>query len=72
MAKVFEFNPNGAKCPVCNTKAMKDAGLVMIHGTKEGPNVQAIQVHIDCLIDKSTYLPNIDVIMTPCFGYKDD
>jgi hypothetical protein len=74
MAKIFEFNAiaNGDKCPICNTKAMKDACLVPIAGTQNGPNITAIQVHIDCLIDKSSYLSNVDLIMTPCFDYKDD
>lgn len=74
MANIFEFNVNGEKCPICNTAKMKDACLVPILGDipPKSKTVQAIQVHIDCLIEKSEYHKNVDLVITPCFDYSPD
>jgi len=36
-------------CPICGTNNDKEVILVPIKGTEEGNNIQAIQVHTDCL-----------------------
>jgi len=71
MADIFEFNPNGEKCPICNTAKMKDSCLIpIVDGKEKIHTVQAIQVHVECLITKSEYLKNVDLIITPGFNYK--
>ena len=40
---------NGWKCPICNTDADKEVVLVGIAGTEEGRNIQAEQIHLDCI-----------------------
>jgi ABC-type sulfate transport system substrate-binding protein len=37
------------KCPVCHTLADKPVTLVGKEGTQKGYNMEAIQVHVDCL-----------------------
>ena len=36
-------------CPICKTQKKGKVTLVAIDGTEEGFNVQAMQVHVDCL-----------------------
>lgn len=56
--RVFK-KPNtsgGWKCPICKTDDEKEVVLVGIAGTQEGRNIEAEQVHLDCLdllFDKS-------------------
>lgn len=49
--RVFE-RPNklqGWKCPICKTDKDEEVVLVAIAGTEVGRNVQAEQMHLDCL-----------------------
>ena len=49
--KVFE-SPNlagGWKCPICNKDDKKPVVLCGIRGTEEGGNMQAEQIHLDCI-----------------------
>ena len=39
----------GAKCPICSTNKEGEVTLVGLEGTEDGYNVQALQVHIECL-----------------------
>lgn len=49
--KQFEhMNTNGdAKCPICGTGDDKPVVLAGIEGTEDGNNMQAMQVHVDCI-----------------------
>jgi len=50
------FNQSGPEvCPICGTNDDKEIILVPIAGTEEGNNMQAIQVHADCLLDNLVY-----------------
>ena len=40
---------HGNKCPICSTSKDGVVVLVGIEGTQEGFNIQATQVHLDCL-----------------------
>lgn len=73
MPKIFEFNAKAKPCPICNTGAMKDACLLPVIGSgiiAEIEETNAVQVHIDCLISKSEYFVNSNLILTPCHGYE--
>lgn len=37
------------KCIICNKNDIKPVTLIGIDGTQEGANIQAIQVHVDCI-----------------------
>lgn len=65
----FEFNPGGTPCPVCNNGTIKEACLVPIIGEKPNDAVPAVQVHVDCLIKHTQYLPHSDMLVTPCYYY---
>ena len=39
----------GWKCPVCGKSDKKEVVLIGIEGTQEGLNIQAEQVHLDCI-----------------------
>lgn len=49
--RVFkEMNMEGKEvCPICNKKENKPVVLIGIVGTQKGHNIQAIQVHLECL-----------------------
>lgn len=49
--KIFKTPNSGAdwKCPVCKTNDVKPVVLVGIAGTEEGNNIQAEQIHLDCI-----------------------
>lgn len=50
--RVFEhpnLNNGDWKCPICNTAEDKEVVLVGIEGTQEGNNMQAEQIHLDCI-----------------------
>ena len=56
--KTFKHYPNGITCPVCKTNEDKECVLIEIQGTREGYNVEAHPIHVDCLqslIDKYIY-----------------
>ena len=40
---------NNWKCPICKTSDEKEVVLVGIVGTKDGNNMQAEQIHLDCI-----------------------
>ena len=37
------------KCPICGTRDVKEVVLIGKEGTQEGHNIQAEQVHLDCI-----------------------
>ena len=48
--KTFDhFNTTGAPCPICGTWDDKPPVLVPINGTESGGNVEALQIHLDCI-----------------------
>jgi len=48
--KIFEhFNQGGQPCIVCGTLDDKETTLIGIDGTEDGGNMQALQVHVDCI-----------------------
>jgi hypothetical protein len=49
--RIFE-HPNTSgdwKCPICKTNEDKQVILVGVDGTEEGNNMQAEQIHVDCI-----------------------
>jgi hypothetical protein len=49
--RVFD-EPNigdGWKCPLCGTADKKPVILAGIQGTEDGNNMQAEQIHLDCI-----------------------
>jgi hypothetical protein len=62
--RTFEhFNKSGKDvCPICKTSEDKEIMLVPIFGTEEGNNIQAIQIHTQCLQNELTYYPELDII----------
>lgn len=42
-------NSGGSVCPVCQTGEDKQTVLIGIDGTEDGNNIEAIQVHLDCI-----------------------
>lgn len=47
--KIFkELNPEG-KCAICGTNKIDQCILVGVDGTEDGNNMQAVQVHLDCI-----------------------
>ena len=55
--RTFEhFNQTGDNlCPICGTNDDKPVVLIPILGTEDGHNIQAIQVHDDCLSQNLVY-----------------
>lgn len=48
--RIFEHpNMNGFICPVCGKSDDKPVTLVGISGTEDGGNMEARQVHVDCI-----------------------
>lgn len=49
--RVFKHMNTSGKdvCPVCGTKEDKETVLIGIVGTEKGNNMQAVQVHLECL-----------------------
>ena len=50
-------------CPLCQTNNFKPVVLVPIDGTRDGQNYKAIQVHLDCILDRSVYISAYNVIL---------
>ncbi len=58
--RVFD-EPNlggGWTCPICGTAENKPVVLVGISGTEQGRNMQAEQVHLDCIDLRMIYRPD--------------
>ena len=49
-------------CPICKTQKEGEVTLLAISGTQEGHNVQAKQVHVDCLDLWYDHREGIDII----------
>lgn len=50
MRSFEHFNTAGGRpCPVCNTQDDKETVLVGIVGTEEDGNMEAMQVHLECI-----------------------
>jgi hypothetical protein len=49
-------------CPICKTNEDKEIILVPIFGTEVGKNVQAIQVHTECLGRELMYNKELNLI----------
>jgi len=54
----------GEKCPLCNTNADREIMLIGIAETEKGNNMQAIQVHTNCISDSLRYFKNLNFIGT--------
>lgn len=48
-------NSDNEICPLCGTSENKDLILIPIVGTTEGQNTEAIQVHVECLLQNCWY-----------------
>lgn len=42
---------NKSLCPICKKNTDKETTLVAVDGTQDGNNEQAIQVHVDCIMN---------------------
>jgi hypothetical protein len=63
--KTFLFNPSESEvCPICGSADIKEAILIPIFGTEEGNNIQAVQVHVDCLATQLVYDKVLHLIYT--------
>ena len=62
--RVFEKfnNENGEICPICKTSKEIETILVPIEGTESNNNIQAIQVHTDCIQSSISYNKDRDSI----------
>jgi len=47
--KIFEHMNTDDKCPICGTNEDKPVTLIGVVGTEEDNNMEAVQIHIDCL-----------------------
>lgn len=54
-------------CPICGTDEDKETLLIPILGTEKGNIAEAIQVHVNCLMDNLRYVPYTSGhIVSPC------
>lgn len=55
--RVFpHFPQNGhTVCPVCGTDEDGQTFLVPIHGTEDGPTVEAVPTHMHCILSNIRY-----------------
>jgi hypothetical protein len=64
VTEVFDqgnWDSDGTKpCPICGTKKAGPVILVIIEGTQEGYNAEAVQTHVDCL--ELTWDPKYNMI----------
>jgi hypothetical protein len=44
-----KMNTEGEVCPICKTKKQKPVVLIGVAGTQKGNNMQAVQIHLECL-----------------------
>lgn len=61
MARIFKNgNWTGSQrcCPVCKKKENGDLILVPVVGTEDGNNINAVQVHVKCILDKVNFYPS--------------
>lgn len=59
------FNSEASRpCPICGTLDDKETMLIGIYGTQDGNNVQAIQVHTECLQEGLIYNKDFNLIYT--------
>jgi hypothetical protein len=61
MNMIFPHFNKSSLCPVCNTSDDKPGTLVGIDGTEDGNKEQAIQVHVDCLLERLRYRQDINL-----------
>jgi len=57
MSKIFKkFNKeHNHKCPICGTNEEKETVLIPISGTEKDGIAEAVQVHLDCLLNSLFY-----------------
>lgn len=65
MSRIFEhFNQTSTvPCPLCGLTTDEKTCLVPIYETEEGNNIQAIQIHLACLLSGSMYFPRAKAIV---------
>lgn len=63
--RLFPFNKDTAEgnCPACGKAGDGAATLVIIAGTQIGGNTQAIQIHLNCLLDSLMYFSADNIVM---------
>lgn len=60
--RTFEhFSKGNHICPICGTDDDKETMLIGIIGTEEGKNIQAAQVHTQCLQEGMMLYPNPNI-----------
>lgn len=59
----FKAYDDNIVCPFCGTADARDAVLVPISGTAEGNNIQAIQIHVNCITDQWLYIIEYNAII---------
>jgi hypothetical protein len=66
--KIFEHFNQSSICPICGTNEDKPATLIGIDGTEDGGNMEALQVHVDCLNIRLKRYPECSVVY---FSFKE-
>ena len=66
MSRIFEHGnwTHNSQCPICGTTEDKKVVLIGIAGTQDGYNIEAVQAHLDCLLDSLRYYPDGSIIGT--------
>ena len=53
--RIFNKFNSERPCPICGTRDDKQTVLIGISGTEDGMNIAALQVHGDCLLERSRF-----------------
>lgn len=64
MSRIFDKGNWGEEqtCPICKKGGEGEVVLIPIFGTESGNNVEAIQIHLDCLLPTLTYFKEQNLI----------
>lgn len=74
--RTFEhFSKGDHICPICGTDEDKETILIPIFGTQDGNNIQAAQVHTECLQNNIMLYPKLEgvpsMILCQCnYNYR--
>jgi len=74
MTKIFEHGnwSHNEQCPICGTDDDRRVVLIRILGTEDGQNMQAVQVHLDCLLDALRYVKTANLHFFSSLPLKED
>ena len=63
MKRTFDNFPKDIRCPICGTNLNKETFLVSKSGANAGNICEAVCVHLDCLLDNTTYFDDLKIIV---------